>query len=179
MIFGEFWITIHFFHQCTTHIVGDFLCPNNKNISPPRVACEFLELGPPCPETALFICAVKNTVCTKTTYHWQPGFHSLKPQTCWWQAWDVPLTGQSLSGTEREERSQTERQSEAHQSITIKELLHMLKTLLLYSALTSFWQDGGPVDCDVLKDYRCAFHYNPQTSHQGTPGQHQVTRRWV
>lgn len=44
------------------------------------------------------------------------------------------------------------------------------------TALTSLWQDGGPVDGDVLKGYRSGFHDNPQTSHQSTPGQHQITR---
>lgn len=47
------------------------------------------------------------------------------------------------------------------------------------SSLTCLWQDGGPMDGDIFKGYRGVFHDNPQISHQGTPGQHQVTRRWV
>lgn len=56
-------------------------------------------LAPKCPGMAPF--KKLRTKYTKTTYHWQPGFRSLKPQTCWWQAWDAPPTGQSLRRTER------------------------------------------------------------------------------
>lgn len=46
-------------------------------------------------------------------------------------------------------------------------------------ALTSLWQDGGPMDGDIFKGNRGDFHDNSQISHQGTPCQHQVTRCWV
>lgn len=38
----------------------------------------------------------RKPVCCRTTYHWQPGFHLLKPQICWKQAWDEPPTGRGL-----------------------------------------------------------------------------------
>lgn len=55
---------------------------------------------------------------------------------------------------------------------------------LLYShpcspALTSLGQDGCPMDGNIFKVYRGDFQVNPQTSRQGTPYQHQVTRCWV
>lgn len=51
--------------------------------------------------------------------------------------------------------------------------------MLSFDDLTTLRQDGSPVDDHILKVNRSRFHDNPMTSHQGTPSQHEVTRRGV
>lgn len=103
--------------------------------------------------------------------------------------WNLKLVGSrhethlQLDRAWEEQKGEDRRQTDEHwtgnqsayQSIIIKDL-RPPHSRPCCSALTSLRQDGGPMDGDVLKVYRSYFHDNPQTSQQGTPRQHQVTR---